>query len=106
MSSLGAVGRIDWRIVGLVLALSAVSVLNLHSTSTATGTTVYLSQLYWLLLGIGVMAVVAAVEHRNLQRFAPIFWVLVMVLLTLVLIVGKEVNGSRDRKSTRLNSSH
>ncbi len=91
----GAVGRIDWRIVGLVVALGAVSVLNLHSTSSATGSTVYLSQLYWLSIGLGVMAAVASVEYRNLQRLAPVFWMVVVVLLALVLLVGKEVNGSR-----------
>ncbi len=90
-----AIGRVDWRIVALVFALSAVSVFNLHSTSMATGTSVYLSQLYWLVLGAVVMGVVTAIDYRNLQRFAPVFWGVVVVLLVMVLLVGKEVNGSR-----------
>ncbi len=95
LRGLPAVGRMDWSLVAVVIALGAVSVLNLHSTSMATGTTVYLTQLYWLLIGSCVMAVVAAVDYRDLQRFAPVFWVAVMIALVLVLAVGREVNGSR-----------
>ncbi|MCB9538647.1 MAG: rod shape-determining protein RodA [Myxococcales bacterium] len=90
-----AVGRIDWTVVGLVVVLGAVSVVNLHSTSMATGTTVYLKHLYWLVIGLGVMAAVAAIDYRNLQRMAPVFYGGVVLLLALVLAVGKEVNGSR-----------
>ncbi len=90
-----AAGRIDWAVVGLVLALGAVSVINLYSTSTATGGSIYLRHLYWLLLGGGVMGIVAAINYRDLQRFAPVFYGVVVVLLMAVLVVGKEVNGSK-----------
>ncbi len=89
------VGRIDWSVIGLVVLLGAVSVFNLHSTSIATGTTVYLRHLYWLLIGLVVMGAVAAINYRNLQRVAPFFYGVVVLLLALVLAVGKEVNGSR-----------
>ncbi|MCA9537469.1 MAG: rod shape-determining protein RodA [Myxococcales bacterium] len=88
-------GRIDWTLIGLVVALGGISVFNLQSTSTATGSEVYLRHLYFLLLGLGVMAAVAAINYRNLQRFAPVFYGVVVLLLAMVLVVGKEVNGSR-----------
>lgn len=90
-----AAGRIDWAVVGLVLALGAMSVLNLYSTSMATGTAIYLRHLYWLLLGIGVMVIVAIIDYRDLQRFAPVFYGGVVFALMLVLVIGKEVNGSK-----------
>ncbi|MCB9551160.1 MAG: FtsW/RodA/SpoVE family cell cycle protein [Myxococcales bacterium] len=90
-----AAGRIDWAVVGLVLALGAMSVLNLYSTSMATGTAIYLRHLYWLLLGIGVMTIVAIIDYRDLQRFAPVFYGGVVFALMLVLVIGKEVNGSK-----------
>ncbi len=90
-----AVGRIDWSLIGLVVLLGTISVVNLHSSSMAAGSEVYLRHLYWLLLGLGVMVGVAAVDYRNLQRLAPPFYATVVVLLALVLVVGKEVNGSR-----------
>ncbi|MCA9528372.1 MAG: rod shape-determining protein RodA [Myxococcales bacterium] len=88
-------GRIDWALVGLVVLLSAISVLNLHSTSRATGSEVYLSQLYWMLMGLGVMAGVAFVNYRDLQRYAPVLYGGVIIALVLVLIFGREINGSR-----------
>jgi len=90
-----AAGRIDWAVVGLVLALGAISVFNLYSTSMATGTGIYLRHLYFLLLGVGVMTAVAIVDYRDLQRFAPVFYGAVIVTLMLVLVIGKEVNGSK-----------
>ena len=89
------VGRIDWPVVVLVLTLGFISVANLYSTGLATGTRVYISQAYWLCMGVGVMAAVAAIDYRNLQRLAPVFYGVVVILLALVLAVGKEVNGSR-----------
>lgn len=89
------VGRVDWKLIGLVTLLGCVSVFNLHSTSSATGSEIYLKHLYWLLIGGGVMAFVAVLDYHNLQRLAPVFYAAVVVLLVLVLLVGKEVNGSR-----------
>lgn len=88
-------GRIDWAVIGLVLALGAMSVFNLYSTSVATGTSIYLRHLTWLLVGLVVMGIVAIIDYRDLQRFGPLFYGAVVVALMLVLVVGKEVNGSR-----------
>lgn len=88
-------GRIDWAVIGLVLALGAMSVFNLYSTSMAAGTAIYLRHLSWLLLGLVVMGAVAAVDYRDLQRFAPVLYVAVVIALMLVLVIGKEVNGSK-----------
>jgi len=92
---LAVAARIDWPLVGLVVLLCGVSVLNLHSTSMAAGSDVYLVQLYWMLIGFGVMAGVAVVDYRDLQRYAPVFYGTVVVALVLVLIFGREINGSR-----------
>ena len=51
--------RVDWALVGLVVLLCAISVLNLHSTSRAAGSDIYLKQLYFMLGGFVLMAGVA-----------------------------------------------
>jgi len=89
------VARLDWSLVVMVLALGAIGVVNLHSTSKAAGSETYLSQLYWLLPGTGVMFAVAAVDYRHINRLTPLFYGGVILLLALVLGVGKEINGSR-----------
>lgn len=93
--ALSIAARIDWALVGLVTLLCTVSVLNLHSTSRAAGSDVYLVQLTWMFIGAGVMAGVAMVDYRDLQRYAPVFYGAVVIALVLVLIFAREINGSR-----------
>ena len=88
-------GRIDWPLIAMVGGLATIGVINLQSTSAAANSQIYLKQIYFLLIGTGVMAVVAAINYRSLQRYAPVFYGGVVTLLALVLVVGKEVNGSR-----------
>ncbi len=86
-------GRLPWHLIFLVYLLAGISLFNLHSTSS--GTDVYLRHFYWILIGSGVMAAAAIIDYRNLQRFVPIFYCLVIVLLILVLVLGREINGSK-----------
>lgn len=90
-----ALGRIDWPLIAMVGLLATIGVVNLQSTSAAADTDIYLKQMYFMLIGCVVMVVVAAIDYRSLQRYTPIFYGAVVILLALVLVVGKEVNGSR-----------
>lgn len=93
--AMAGVARLDWSLVVLVLLIGAVGVWNLQSTSMSTGSNIHLRQLYWLLLGGGVMVVTAAVDYRHLDRFSPFLYGFAVLMLALVLGIGKEVNGSR-----------
>lgn len=95
MRTLQVVARPNWALVAVVVVLGVIGVYNLQSTSTAAGTGIYLRQTWFLLVGVAVMAGVAAVDYRHLERHAPIFYAGMVLLLALVLVVGKEVNGSR-----------
>jgi rod shape determining protein RodA len=86
--------RMDWVLVGIVIALCVIGVMNLQSTSAASGSRVWLSQSYWLILGGVLFTVVASIDYRALERFVPAFYVAVVILLVAVLFT-KEVNGSR-----------
>lgn len=92
---LSVLARAPWGLLIALAGLCALSVFNLHSTSMAAGNTIYLRHLYWLLIGSGAMLLVALVDYRSLQRFVPLFYVGVFILLILVLLIGKEVNGSK-----------
>lgn len=92
---MSALARVDWALVGLVALLCTVSVFNLHSTSKAAGSDVYLVQLTWMLIGGVVMAGVAVVDYRDLQRYAPVLYGAVVIALILVLIFAREINGSK-----------
>lgn len=86
---------VPWSIVFLVVALSVVSVLNLHSTGLGAANPVHLSQLTWLGIGFVLMVVVALIDSRLIQQSTWVFYGAVVVLLALVLVFGTEVNGSR-----------
>lgn len=85
----------SWPLVVLVLLLGAIGIYNLESTAAASDSEIHLRQLWFLLVGVGVMAGVAAIDYRHLERHAPLFYGAVVVLLALVLVVGREINGSR-----------
>jgi len=87
--------RLPWGVVLIVLALSAVSVVNLQSTGIGTDSRIHLVQLGWLGVGFGLMFVVAMIDVRIIRQLVPLFYVLVIIALALVLVIGKEVNGSR-----------
>lgn len=87
--------NIPWGIVLLVVALSVVSVFNLHSTGLGATNQVHLSQLSWLGIGFVLMAIVALIDSRLIQQGTWFFYGAVVILLALVLVFGTEVNGSR-----------
>jgi rod shape determining protein RodA len=54
-------------------------------------------QVLFVLVGVGVMAVVAAVDYRRLRDLAPVVYLAALGLLALVLSpLGTEVNGARS----------
>ena len=87
--------NIPWGIVFLVIALSVVSVFNLHSTGLGASNQVHLSQLSWLGIGFVLMAIVAFIDSRLIQQGTWFFYGAIIILLALVLVFGTEVNGSR-----------
>ena len=70
-------------------------VINLQSTVIGTDSRIYITQLVWLAAGLVLMFGVALLDVRLIRQFVPIFYVGVIIALVLVLVIGKEVNGSR-----------
>lgn len=85
----------DWWLLILVLALAAAGVVNLYSAASSVSTDVYLRQLTWFGVGVGVMLLVALVGHQRLAALAwPIYLVTILALIA-VLFWGKVVGGSQ-----------
>ena len=87
----------DWTlfIVSALIALGGV--MNLYSaTSVAKGVLmeVYIQQVYWLVLGGILAAVVAVIDYRHYERLGYLLYALGIVLLLLVFILGKDIRGS------------
>jgi len=101
-SALKAPG-LDWLLMVAALALVSLGTLLVWSaTSTRedlTGgeTTAYLTkQLVNVAIGLVLMVIVMATDHRWVRIVAPLFYVGSIVGLALVLVAGSTVNGSRS----------
>ncbi|HYG93999.1 MAG TPA: rod shape-determining protein RodA [Nocardioides sp.] len=95
--------EIDWILLGAVLLLGALSCLLVWSATTErddlTGgdpRAFFAKQLVNLAIGLGLMAVVTATDHRWVRILAPVGYLLAVVGLVLVLTMGTTVNGSRS----------
>jgi rod shape determining protein RodA len=95
MSLSRIVPRLHWPLIFLVGCLGVVSVWNLQGTTGPFVNKIHISQLYWLCIGGVVMCVVAMVDDHLIKRLAPWIYAGVIILLILVLLIGKKVNGSR-----------
>jgi rod shape determining protein RodA len=87
----------DWTLIGMVLLIASIGILNLYSATSCGGdaTPFCLKQIFWLLIGLAVMLMVAFIEYRYYSDFAYIFYVLALVLLFGVLVYGIITSGAQ-----------
>jgi rod shape determining protein RodA len=83
----------DWVILGTIVFLSLIGVMTIYSATRPLGggehPSYYIRQIYWLILGLGAMAVVVSVDYAYLNRHAYAIFGTGLALLVLVLLMGK-----------------
>jgi len=92
------VTNFDWLLVALLTALIGCGAINLYSAASSfedLGTPVFLKQLYWFAIGLGVMCGVAMIGHQRLATLAYPLYGLVVVSLVAVLLWGRVVGGAQ-----------
>ena len=87
----------DWVLLGLVVIICATGIVNLYSAgyNRGEGTPLYIKQLYWLAVGLGVMCVTLTYDYRHLEKLSYPIYILSILLLVAVMFGGKMVSGSR-----------
>jgi rod shape determining protein RodA len=85
----------DWPLFGAMVLLAVLGVVNLYSATASTRLTLARQQVYWLCAGLVIFLVTAAVDYRVLNRWAYLLYAIGLVALSLVLILGKSVNGAQ-----------
>jgi rod shape determining protein RodA len=88
----------DWTLVGIVLLIASAGILNLYSTTLggeSAGTPLYLKQIFWLLIGLSVMVVIAFIEYRFYSDFAYIVYTVAFFLLLVVMGYGIITSGAQ-----------
>ncbi|MBQ7456058.1 MAG: rod shape-determining protein RodA [Desulfovibrio sp.] len=92
--------HINWPLIACITLLFLIGLLNLYS---ASGTRLedgiivssfYQKQIVWGVCGLGCMLVTLTFDYRRLKNFAWIFYWIVLALLILVALIGKNVYGA------------
>ncbi len=87
----------DWALFLTASALAVIGVINLYSAtsvSRAALSEIYIQQVYWLVLGGILAAVVTVIDYRHYERLGYVLYAVGIILLLLVFILGKDIRGS------------
>src|SRR5271155_3169623 len=86
----------DWVLLGLVLALSVISVLEIYSATLHTKFVGFdRNQVLWLVGGMAAMFVISLISYHRLLNIAIWAYGFGLVSLVAVLVVGTKVMGGR-----------
>lgn len=87
--------KLHWILMLSSLFLCALSVWNLDATTGVGAVGVARAQAIWLGIGFVMALIISSIEYHALRRIAPSLYIATLVSLTLVLMIGKTVNGSK-----------
>lgn len=86
----------DWTLLLATVVIAALGVLEVYSATRSTPWhDVYLRQVLWIGVGMGLLWIASTIDYHWLVQHAPTFYVLTVAGLVAVLIFGTVVNGSR-----------
>lgn len=90
------IGNFGWLLLILTIAFTCIGLVNLYSSSYHTGLAPFKKQLIWVFVGILCMIAISFVNYNLLNKYSLHIFFLSVILLILVLIIGKEVSGSKS----------
>ncbi len=90
----------DYVFFGAVSLILGISLLTLYSVTHTTPASLvrmplYLKQVLWIFLGSVVFMVVAQIDYHEIARFAYPLYGIVVLLLVMVLLTGRTIQGSQ-----------
>jgi rod shape determining protein RodA len=80
----------DWLLLLLTLIMCSAGVMMIYSATHNLNGQFYIKQIYWILMGLGVMLIIISVDYRSWGRLAYTLYVINVVLLILVLWGGPD----------------
>ncbi len=91
------VQNFDYLLLALVLIICGMGIVNLYSAgyNRGEGTPLYIKQMYWLAVGLGLLFVTLIYDYRHLEKLAYPIYILSILMLLAVMFGGKVVYGSR-----------
>jgi rod shape determining protein RodA len=86
--------HVDWALVGALLALSLLGLMQIYS-ATGGPTSIYVTQIYGILLGLVALVACLSIDYRTLVDKSHFIYGGVLLLLVYVLFFGAVRGGSR-----------
>lgn len=85
----------DWVLLGLALAIAAIGVVEIYSTTAQTVLAgQYRKQIFWILLGCALTFVLSQIDYHLILAHAPWIYLIGVLLLVAVLLAGPQVAGT------------
>jgi rod shape determining protein RodA len=88
----------DLTLLITMVLIFIIGVFNLYSSTyphTGTSTPLFLKQIYWFLIGAGLLTLILLFDYRTFIRFAYPFYLFCLFLLVLVMLFGRTTSGSQ-----------
>lgn len=88
--------EIDWILIGLLLVNSVLGVFLIYSASHYVPGNLFLKQLIWLVISLGVLFLVLTVDYKILMGFSPYMYTLFILILLGLLLFGRVIGGAKS----------
>ncbi len=86
----------DWALLALLLAICALGVLQIYSTTLHTKFAgAHLKQLYFIFGGLVLLFLLSLYDYHDLLNHTPVLYFICLLLLVAVLVLGSTVFGAR-----------
>src|SRR5688572_14479499 len=88
--------NMDWVLLGAALLLCCIGAATIYS-STFSGryAALYLRQIYWVAIGLILMAAALVADYRRLVDRSPLLYLGLVGMLVAVLLFGPKIAGTR-----------
>lgn len=94
--------KVDMPLLLAVVAVTSIGVVNLYSaTSAYVGASqhsalagVYVTQIYWIVIGFLFATLISVIDYRHLSRLAPVLYAGGLLTLALVFAIAGDVRGA------------
>ena len=87
--------HVNWFLIAASIAITAFGIVIIQSAGLHTDPGEWRKQILYAILGLGVMAVFTRIDYRNLSKFAPAFYVIIVLLLAFILRGGHSSHGAQ-----------
>lgn len=88
----------EWVMLGAVLIVTLLGLINLYSSSftrVSYGTSVFIKQTYYCLMGFGIISIIILLDYKILSRWSYPLYAMIISMLLATLIIGDTVAGAQ-----------